>query len=481
MALTAFFSFGHAQIIALVVLASVCVAMQAVVVSGFSRHKMSPADWFENLTELCVLIHILILAFMISHVRTDMRESLILSSGYITTRYALFCIITALTLTAGILRRRPAALMIIPIIISTLPLTERALGHTFPPIYTAALIFWLGRALSICVKRWNARRREVSAFSIKEAMDALHSGLLYYKDNGEIHLINHRMQELALALTGRAWRNGLELRDALLSGSARIKPEPSSLDGEKVYRLEDGTAWLFREHEMIIKGKKHLQLSAVDVTRRWELTDELRTQEAELRLRGDELSATLETLDELRRGEELLRLKSKVHDLMAQRLTVLTRIFRAEMSMEEADLIRFADDMLTRAQEEIENETDDIETLCRVYGDVGVTITIEGQAPQNAVHASFYAQFVREGVNNAVRHGLATQITVTCTTLENGLNLSIMNNGTPSAVNIVEGSGITELRRRLALLHGRLEIETRPRFSLKVYIPDFVDRRAHDR
>ena len=150
------------------------------------------------------------------------------------------------------------------------------------------------------------------------------------------------------------------------------------------------------------------------MTERWKLTDELQEQQKELRHRGEELASTLKSLDEVRRGEELLRIQSTVHDILAQRLALLMRVFRAEISISETGLRSYADDMLAEVQAEIESESSDIETLRQLYGAIGVHIEIVGSAPESAAPAAFYTGFVREGVTNAVRHGLATEVIVTC-------------------------------------------------------------------
>ena len=466
-----FYRLDNSIILTLVMISSLCVAAQAMaVVAGFNRYKASALQWVENLMEVCILIHSVIHAFLISGVMDNMKSSLIVPVGLVGLRYGIFLMVVLFSVGVAILRRRPLSLANIPVAFLALPYGERILGRSFSQVYISIFLFWIGRALYICLMRRKNRYSEVSSFSIKDAMDALRTGLLYCGEDGEIYLMNRRMQELLLALTGKAWRNGLDIRDALLKGNnTYITPEPLSLDGEKVYPPGDGTAWLFKEHEMIIAGREYIQISAVDVSRRWELTHELWKRENELRERGGELAAALENLDEIQRGEELVRLKSKVHDTMAQRLTVLMQVFRAEKSIAETDLKSYADDMLKEVREEVESGAGSIETLCRIYSDIGVSVKINGTMPQNPIYASFCADFIREGVTNAVRHGFATKVIVTYGNTDGSNTLSLEDNGFSYAGEIKEGGGIGELRRRLALLGGKLEIITQPQFILRAY------------
>jgi len=492
-----FYRLGYPFISGLVILSSLCTAIQATaVIAGFNRHKAAAADRIENLLQAFVLAHTFLLALLISRLRTDYYASLIIPSEYIMLRYSIFGIIAVLAITVGVLCHKPQVLTIIPIAALTIPFTEEISNHVFPWLYTLALLLIMVCAGVFLIRQRMLYGREITAFSIKEGVDALHSGLFCCRMNGEIILINRKMQDLMRVLTGRLWRNGLEFRRALLEGDTIIKPQSTVLDGEIVYLLDDGTAWLFSEAALQISGKEHIQLSAADVTDRWELTDELRIKQEELRYRGEELSAALTSLDELRRGEELLRLKSKVHDMMAQRLALLMRIFRSEMSIDEEDLISFADDMLAevRREGELEDETDNIETLCKIYGDIGVKITIEGNPPEGespernqpeekppkgnqtggnplkgSDYAAFYSVFVREAVTNAVSHGLATEVMIICSSSKNENIISVSNNGVLPALTIIEGSGITELRRRAAILGGTIDIATKPNFEITAH------------
>jgi len=107
-----------------------------------------------------------------------------------------------------------------------------------------------------------------------------------------------------------------------------------------------------------------------------------------------------------------------------------------------------ADDMPTEAREGTEDDENGVGTLCKIYGELGVKIEIIGEMPENAAHRAFYNHFASEGIAKAVLHGLATEVLLTCTAGESGTAVSVMNNSAVPAGGIIEGSGITELRRK---------------------------------
>ena len=66
---------------------------------------------------------------------------------------------------------------------------------------------------------------------------------------------------------------------------------------------------------------------------------------------------------------------------------------------------------------------------------------------------------VQEGITNALRHGRATQISISFSQMEKMIHILIQDNGIGSK-NIHEGFGLTGMRERIEKLGGRLEISS---------------------
>ena len=73
-----FYRFGRPLILAIMMLSSLGVIAQTLaVIASFSRHRASASYWLENLTEIAMLIHSLLLAFMISRISADITALLL--------------------------------------------------------------------------------------------------------------------------------------------------------------------------------------------------------------------------------------------------------------------------------------------------------------------------------------------------------------------------------------------------------------------
>ena len=473
------FPFSSYMVSLLLMVSMLCIAAQsAAFLVRANRYKLASVRWAEGLTEGFVLLHIVMLSTMISQIDTDRIRPLVMESGYIYLRYGVFTALIILSLITCLLRRSAAPLSIVAAAILTLPFGERYFDRTFFWTHLLVLLYWMGRAIYIYIRRSQMVKREVSALSIKEAIDTLHSGLLYYRaSDGLVYLANRRMEYLMTALTGAIQRNGKMFLQALQSGDTRLKAESALLDGQLVFRLDDDTVWLFRENSLTISRHTYAQISAVDVTERWRLTRELWQRERELSQRGEKLAVTLENLEATCRDEQILRMQSRVHDSMAQRLAMLMRILRSEQDANDVNLSDFAEDILSAAREDaaVEFDPQGIAALRWAYADIGVSIDIRGAVPERRDIIAFYFDFVREGVANAVRHGFASEVVVTCNIAENEILISLANNGVIPAGNITEGGGIKELRRRLNELGGVLSIAVQPQFKLTALIFDLAE------
>jgi signal transduction histidine kinase len=81
--------------------------------------------------------------------------------------------------------------------------------------------------------------------------------------------------------------------------------------------------------------------------------------------------------------------------------------------------------------------------------------------PGEVRHHLFLA--VKEALNNAVRHGGASEILFRVKVLEDGLWILITDNGSGfDTVGRSNGNGLLNLRNRLEQLHGRCELQSAP-------------------
>ena len=461
------------NILLLLIMASaVCFLAQVItMVDSFNRYKSSIAQWIDCIVQVVICAHLLIQSLLISQVLANIRELYVANMGYLMLRYGIGIVSLILAVTTALLRKKFLPMSTFPAILLTLPVAEDLLGHAYFQIYILSLIFWFIRAVWLSVTYRRDMKNRISAFSVKQAMDSLHSGLLYYRKDGKIELINECMQNLMLALTGKVHKDGNLFRQLIMSGDSIAATVESLLDEHRVYRLHNGVAWMFSEYKLNISGKHYFQLAATDVTERLRITHELRAHKEELILRDKQISEMLQNIKAICREEEVARISSDIHDGMAQRLAMMLRVLRSKEEIDEMLFITYVEEMLGEWNNmQMISSPRDISAVISAYAEIGVTITLRGDIPKSPSCVAFFADFVREGAANAVRHGLATEIDVNCEEDDGLLRMSIKNSVLSPIDSITEGSGIRDLRRKLLKLGGTLTIITQPDFILTAEI-----------
>ena len=109
--------------------------------------------------------------------------------------------------------------------------------------------------------------------------------------------------------------------------------------------------------------------------------------------------------------------------------------------------------------------------LRRMFGSIGVTIALDGELPDDSETGLLFTDIIREGVSNAVKHGFATEVSVTIRMSEGMYRLMITDNGRSVKETFTEGGGFGGIRRKLEPYGGVLTVTYDPRFTLGVTIP----------
>ena len=74
-------------------------------------------------------------------------------------------------------------------------------------------------------------------------------------------------------------------------------------------------------------------------------------------------------------------------------------------------------------------------------------------------------------MTNAVRYAEATELYVAFSEMEAEASVTVSNNGKIPKGEVVEGGGLSTLRRRIEQAGGRMDVQSFPRFQLTVTEP----------
>lgn len=321
------------------------------------------------------------------------------------------------------------------------------------------------------------RRERIGRASIKESLDNLPSGICFADQSGLVILSNKQMYRLCYTLMGMDLQHISELLDALEKPQAGIQ----SVDADtNVYRFPEGKVWKFTQSSITdADGNAYTQVLAVDVTALYEKGDELEQENRRLEEVNARARNLYAQLDDIVREEENFAVKTHVHDEMGE-LLGLTRnmLTQRELPPERLKALgkrwEHIGDTLGAVGKQDGDAFDSDKTLAelteRIAG-IGVALHVRGEFPQKSGAAYLLTAAVRECAINTVRHAKGSEMTVELTKTPHSLIAAITNDGLAPAGEVVEGGGLSALRRRIEGTGGAMQVESTPRFRLVITLP----------
>lgn len=470
-----FYRLPHWSLTALVMIVALCIILQTRAITySIRRLRTSWVYRVENGMECVILVVLFLYAALLAQVQYALYCGFLMPSGYELIRQVVFLLAAVLGIATAVGTELIWPFLVISGAVVLLPMTEKVMGAAYPFLFCASILFFLLRSVHICLLRRQELNTQISYASIKEAIDTLKTGLLFFRPRGDILLCNRRMDLLVQQITGQVLKNGRDFQRLLECESPLSGCEREVLSGQQVFRLPDSSVWSFSIHDIPTRHQTLILVIADNVTERWDAVTLLAHQNQALEKRGQELRHTIEHLQAICEAEEIARSKGRVHDILGQRISLLLRALRDDQQPDDLLLMEFVRNLPTALQEDYTpSPFHRLDMLRKTFQSMDVSVEFQGDLPENVEVAGSFAEIAVECVTNAVRHGYATRIQFHF--FENDCwRMTVTDNGIPPAGPIREGGGISGMRRRIDRLGGSLELYTVPRFRIEISVPKEV-------
>lgn len=339
-------------------------------------------------------------------------------------------------------------------------------------------VLWImeaGLLVYAAVRYVRTRRRmrySLSRESIKEGSDNLPDGICFFDSQGTVQLINRKMMAIFVMLFGREIQTLDELQRALLCPP----PEVECLDSViLLYKFPDGTVQRFTESVIADRnGEQITEVTAADVTELYAKQKELNSENSRLADANKRMKWMLDNMNDIVREEEILSMKIRVHDDIGHSILAAKKALMEYQDIavirENAALWENAVDTLYRANN-MPAVRDEWETVQKRAQDLGVKIVLDGVLPEDAFVRHLLLLAVRECVTNCVRHAGGSSVFVKVSGGGKQTECEITNNGRAPRQPVVEGGGLSGLRRRIERQGGMIELVSSPRFVLRIVLP----------
>ncbi len=313
-------------------------------------------------------------------------------------------------------------------------------------------------------------RKKLGPDAIRESLDNLPSGICFFDSNGFLKLCNRTMHKLSFELSGHDVQYLKEFEEVLKSpGNKCTRP----MNG-KYYFMADGTVWMFARKRILGAGyQRYTEYIASDVSELYARMDELGNNNKKLLEMASEIKKMSANVLTIAREEETLSMKMRVHDEMGRSLIAARRLLSQGVLLEKDNPVieswKSTIELLKRGNDEPEKKDmlDELREACKGM----LNIRLKGTLPEKEEAAYLIVVATRECVTNAMRYANATELFLEVTQNEGKAIAKITNNGTPPRGWIVEGGGLSSLRRKIERAGGLMEIRSLPTFELTVILP----------
>lgn len=382
------------------------------------------------------------------------------------------------------------------------------LPMVFDELWTIALVadglYFLYRTFVLLRHDRRLRNSIVSALSIVESIRRMPEGLLCVNASGKVILANDTMRRCLAALDvpgdithpDQLWQvlnekastqHAVHVGDSAGRDSGSWVTLKISDDEIRLFSFECGrfsrgpgysgaTSSNLRtvadDAAMRLFGDAPYSLViAYDVTQEMQALAEIEAATAELESSQHEIQESIATVREAAENEALLKMRGRVHDVIGQRLSMLHRALEDGGPLnEKIDQMKpLLNSILADLSEGIDIQpADELAATADAFALAGVNVRIAGELPDDPDRARLFADCVREGTTNAVKHAHARTVDVT---LSND-GFVISNDGMPPKQPVRYGTGLTNMQASLEADGATFEVSYADQlFTLSVRYP----------
>lgn len=179
--MTEFYRMQHWILTMLVMVIALCIVLQTLVISYSIRRLYT--GWVrrvENGLECAVLAVLFSFAALFAQVQYALFCGFLEPGGYSLFRQVIVLLTTVLGIAAAMGTEMIWPFFVIGGTAVLLPWTEIITGALYPVFVLASILFFLIRSVHICLMRRKELYTQLSSISVKEAIDTMHTGMLFF-------------------------------------------------------------------------------------------------------------------------------------------------------------------------------------------------------------------------------------------------------------------------------------------------------------
>ena len=310
-------------------------------------------------------------------------------------------------------------------------------------------------------------RLHVTPGAVKETIDLLPAGVCFANQKGVPVIVNLKMHEFSRLLTGSRLTDTGLFREL-------IRKMGKEQNGQFLVSCPDGTVFLWAESEILLEGRRYDQMTATDVTEPFRITRELQDKNEKLLDIQKRIRMVSELSGDMFVAEEESQARAALHNQMGQVL-LAGRHFLEHPESSDARFIYLATQqmnafLLGEAESMDNQELENVEMAVKMAHNIGVTVLLKGEIPEEETVQTFLSLAIRECAANTVKHAGGDQVRVKVYGEGERIRVRITNNGASPKAEVTESGGLLSLRRQVEKAGGFMKVESFPAFALELML-----------
>ncbi|MBR4341588.1 MAG: hypothetical protein IKP88_02570 [Lachnospiraceae bacterium] len=371
---------------------------------------------------------------------------------------------------------------------------------------------------------YKRKQKHISKASIKEGIDTVPAGILFYWPEGLVKLVNTKMETLAVTLTGEKVYNGAEFWDKLCELDIKRESQENTDDIENdpgteaenipkkerknkkknrkiaarskkkskkknrinesdkeenaVVQLPDGKLFSFRKTVCKMYNHSLIEIVASDVSEEWLLHNQLKEEQEKADRLNERLKELNSTIEVMTAEKEILQTKSMVHDEWGKTLIMSRRyLSKPDEELGYEILKQWKLNAMLMKDEEDSDVTDEYSVTLKDIRTMGLELKMRGTLPQEENLKHLVVLALRTCATNALRHGNGNKLNVMIEQFSDCYDIMISNNGKVPEEPIEAGGGLTNLKIQVERIGGSVEPEYGEEFGINILLPKEGEKR----
>lgn len=345
-----------------------------------------------------------------------------------------------------------------PFLIMMLPLWKYVSKIFSIVLIIIAIVYLFMKAIVIIYNSLFKLKNNINYYSLKEALDGSKNGLLF-EDKFNVVYENLTMKNLLEKL---GISRKLNIKE--IWGKLKLQNNANIIDKQTILIVIDKQVYSFS----MIKNAK-LQIVAFDITQEYLTTIKIQKTQKELQSKQNEIANMIDNIEEIEKQKEVLILKSKLHDILGQRLFILHHILDTidEQNFDLEHIKHLLTSMLVEIRNDDANGIQNMQkSIVSAFEMVGFKIEFMGELPKDIQKSKAIIKIIRECATNAIRHANASALFVNVSKNR----IEITDDGKLAPKFCGEGTGIKGMRMTAKSIGGKLYVDTLKKFKIIIDI-----------